>query len=258
MKSMVFGVALIIAGLGGLVFAQTGGNLPAPDNFVPPGPEGTPPPPPISTPPVSTPPPANGAAPANQPPSAQVPPVAPPAAGAPSTTPPTPGAAAPGSMTPPPRDQGLKVDGSAETIPPEPESGFRVFRIPKPFDFEHSTSYDETVKRDIFYFRGISDLYRKADPTGAQETEGSKDRLTQYDLDSFEVLGIMWDVSKPKAIIRDPLGGFHNLVKGVKIGVNNGTVVGIREGEVIVMEYTEEEDRVVKKPRVMVIKNKAK
>lgn len=200
----------------------------------------------------------------SQTPAANVPPapVPPGASAAPviasPTSSPLPSPSPTGAVAPPPRDQGLKLDDASGTIPPQLESEFRAFRMPKPFDFESATSYDETVKRDIFYYRGISDLYRRVDPTAGAETMNSKDRLTQYDVDSFEVLGIMWDVARPKAIIRDPLGSFHNLVKGMKIGINNGSVVGIREGEVIVMEYVEEEDRVVKKPRVMVIKNKAK
>lgn len=60
--------------------------------------------------------------------------------------------------------------------------------------------------------------------------------LQQYDLAQLKVVGIVWEVRNPKAMVKDPLGKLHLVRKEAKIGRNNGFIAAIREGEVIVVE----------------------
>lgn len=60
--------------------------------------------------------------------------------------------------------------------------------------------------------------------------------LQQYDLAQLKVVGIVWEVRSPKAMIKDPIGKLHLIRKEAKIGRNNGFVAAIREGEIIVVE----------------------
>lgn len=139
----------------------------------------------------------------------------------------------------------------------------------RPFNFDNPTlRYDATMKRDIFYFRSLTDLYRKNEPIPLVVTppgvapviprEMSEDPLQNADLTSFEVLGILWEVAKPRAIIKDAKGQIHTIYKGTKIGIKGGSVAAIREGEIVVIEYWEEDDKIVKKPRMMVIKDRVR
>lgn len=81
------------------------------------------------------------------------------------------------------------------------------------------------------------------------------DPLQRYDLDQLTVLGILWDVRQPRALVKDSDGGIHTLVKNTKVGHNNGYVAAIREGEVVVIEsYEEEGGATMQRPRVLELK----
>ncbi len=60
--------------------------------------------------------------------------------------------------------------------------------------------------------------------------------LQNYDIGQFKLLGIIWNVKNPKAVIRDPMNKQHILYRYTKIGRNNGFVAEIREGGVVIVE----------------------
>lgn len=60
--------------------------------------------------------------------------------------------------------------------------------------------------------------------------------LERYDLNELKLVGIMWDVVAPKAMLIDPQGEVHVLGKDDRIGRKRGYVAVIREGEVVVVE----------------------
>lgn len=101
--------------------------------------------------------------------------------------------------------------------------------------------YDPTGKRDPFRPWGISDSLPKSLQPSVDLSTGllipeSNDPLQTYDLSQLKVVGIIWQVSQPKAVVRDPLGKVHMIKKDTKIGRNNGFVSQIREGEILVVE----------------------
>lgn len=100
--------------------------------------------------------------------------------------------------------------------------------------------YDPSGKRDPFRpFGAPTSLPQQLDTP--QDTSGllpvaSSDPLQTYDLSQLRVVGIIWQVTSPKAVVKDPMGKIHMIRKDTKIGRNNGFVSQIREGEILVVE----------------------
>jgi type IV pilus assembly protein PilP len=109
--------------------------------------------------------------------------------------------------------------------------------------------YDPAARRDPFrpyrVIRGTEGPKR-----GSNEIEP----LQRYDLDQLSVMGVLWDVRQPRALVRDGDGNLHTVVKNSKMGRNSGFVAMIREGEIVVIETIEDEGRTYKKTRVLEFK----
>lgn len=114
---------------------------------------------------------------------------------------------------------------------------------------------DTVSKRDPFFITGITEEKSKNGSTYSAPVIEVRDPLLKSDVQDFEIVGIMWEVNKPKAIIRDRDNQNHLILKGTRIGRNNGFVAAIREGEIVVMETIEDENgKPVKRPKVMAFK----
>lgn len=86
--------------------------------------------------------------------------------------------------------------------------------------------YDPSGRRDPFK-PFIPEVTEK--PPG-ESVVVSSDPLQTFDLSQYKLIGIVWDVKTPRAMVRDPQGKLFTLKKDVKIGRNNGFVSSIREG----------------------------
>lgn len=160
-------------------------------------------------------------------------------------------------MPPPPVESPASDTGSATNsdfqnaeVLPSPSSGQGFF-----LDDNEKFIFDPTLKRDPFQIIGISDIIKKAESKGSVGAEAIviTDPLQKTDLNDFKVIGIMWEGQKPKAIIQDKSNRNHLIFTGTRIGNKNGYVAMIREGQIVVMEYVDEEGKVVKKPRTLEI-----
>lgn len=60
--------------------------------------------------------------------------------------------------------------------------------------------------------------------------------LQGYDLDQLKLVGIIWDVRYPKAMVLDPTGKGYVVKVGDRIGRNNGRIARVRESELVVVE----------------------
>jgi Tfp pilus assembly protein PilP len=106
--------------------------------------------------------------------------------------------------------------------------------------------YDPSGKRDPFLapanMRGIN---LDGDIAGP---------LEQFELDQLKIVGILWDINNPKAMIKDPNGKIHMVKHKTKLGRRNGYIKLIREGEVVVIESTIDDGKTYKNATVMVLK----
>ena len=167
----------------------------------------------------------------------------------PSNSPKTPGlnekAAAP-NMSPPP---GPPPGPQGEPPKPGPQDGtidngatagsppIPTYVVPK-----DGYAYDPTGKRDPFkpFRAAVSDIKKVV-----------LEPLQKWDLDRLKVVGILWDVRNPRAMVKDPDGALHIVTKNSKIGRNEGYVAAVREGEVVVIETKYTETGAIKETYVM-------
>lgn len=109
--------------------------------------------------------------------------------------------------------------------------------------------YDPTGKRDPFK------PFRLARPSGKSErTEIPLEPLQRWEVDRLQIVGILWDVKVPRAMVKDPDGAVYTVVKNSKIGRNEGFVAAIREGEIVIVETKYDDGKPSRETRVMEFK----
>lgn len=64
--------------------------------------------------------------------------------------------------------------------------------------------------------------------------------LQRFELTQLRLIGILWDVKRPRAMIQDPENKVHTVGPYTKVGLRNGYIAVIREGEIVVVETTED------------------
>lgn len=129
----------------------------------------------------------------------------------------------------------------------------------------HEVSEGEPTKRDLGILEGIIEDYdykgqEKRDPFAPfyavkQADQGPRigpfTPLEGFDLDQLRLIGIIWNVPKPKALVLDPNSRTHVIYGKSRIGRNNGYVAEIREGELVIMESFNNEGRMSYQPRII-------
>lgn len=102
--------------------------------------------------------------------------------------------------------------------------------------------YDPTGKRDPFhpYVRVLeaTTAIRDNNTYAFLNSTGPREALETFDLVNMQLVGVLWDVNDPKALIRIPSGKVYTVRKRSRIGRNNGYVAAIREGEIVVIEVS--------------------
>lgn len=93
--------------------------------------------------------------------------------------------------------------------------------------------YDPRGRRDPF----VQPVLDRPVPMGAKH--GPFLALQRFDIGTLKLVGIIWDVKRPRAMITDPDGKIHIVGPNAKIGPRNGYIAVIREGEIVVVETVE-------------------
>ena len=75
--------------------------------------------------------------------------------------------------------------------------------------------------------------------------------LQRFNLTDLKLTAIIWNVSRPKAMIIDPEQKVHIVGPNTKIGRNNGYIAAIREGEIVVVETMEEEGNLLSSTKIL-------
>lgn len=162
--------------------------------------------------------------------------------GAPAAAAPAPKAAAPANPSAlPPAPAPTPAPGP---VPPAASAGTSVG--------QEEYVYDPAGRRDPFHpYRLIRERKSVANPNPQSDT---LEPLQRYDLEQLTVMGIMWDVRQPRALLKDSDGNLHTIVKSTKLGRSNGYVAAIREGEIVVVELVDDEGRTLKRTKIMEFK----
>lgn len=169
------------------------------------------------------------------------------------------------NIPPPPTEPPPQAPQRVEEVPQAPGSSIPQVTtdpslipadVPVPvvpqFASDEEYNYDPTGRRDPFK------PYRTYRPAVSVTVPGKPadilDPLQRWDIDRFAVVAILWDVRQPKAMVRDPDGALYMISKKTKIGRNNGQVVTIREGEVVVVEVIDNEGVLTKEVKILELK----
>ena len=109
------------------------------------------------------------------------------------------------------------------------------------FEQEGEFSYDPSGLRDPFkpFFAGEVEIETTA---GEEVRTLELEELQKFNLNELKIVGMIWNVKKPKVILLDPKGKTHTVKKNSKVGNNNGYVGFVREGEMVVVEKLVDED----------------
>lgn len=75
--------------------------------------------------------------------------------------------------------------------------------------------------------------------------------LQKFRLEELSLIGVIWDVSKPRAMLKDPSGRVHVVGPNAKLGMQNGYIATIREGEIVVIETYEEDGKLFSSARIV-------
>ena len=128
----------------------------------------------------------------------------------------------------------LLVDGSgappqAPTAPIAPVETVKVMsELDKAIQAQDSYAYNPIGKRDPF--RSFLASGERSDddlPTTP---------LQRYEVDQYQLVGIVWGIERPRALVQDPEGVGHVMEVGTYIGKNWGKVTRINAAEVVVTE----------------------
>ena len=107
--------------------------------------------------------------------------------------------------------------------------------------------YDPRGRRDPFV-QPLDEM-----PVVPGDPQGPVLPLQRFDLTELRLVGILWDVRNPRAMIRDPEGQTHVVGVNAKLGQRHGYVASIREGEIIVVETIEQDGELVPTSQVVKI-----
>jgi type IV pilus assembly protein PilP len=77
--------------------------------------------------------------------------------------------------------------------------------------------------------------------------------LERYELGQLKLVGIVWDIKTPTALVEDTAGLGYTVKVGTLIGTNDGKIKAIHRNEVVVEEFYSDAQG-ARKPRDMVIK----
>lgn len=112
--------------------------------------------------------------------------------------------------------------------------------------------YDPAGRRDPF--RPYKLIREKKAVTSSTSATDSLEPLQRYDLEQLTIMGIMWDIRQPRALLKDSDGNLHTIVKSTKLGRSNGYVAAIREGEIVVVELVDDEGTTLKRTKILEFK----
>jgi len=83
---------------------------------------------------------------------------------------------------------------------------------------------------------GKRDPFRSFFHSGPDRTISSPTPLQRFEVDEYRLVGIVWGISNPRAMVEDPENVGHVIEVGTYIGKNWGKVTQINSGSVIITE----------------------
>jgi len=128
------------------------------------------------------------------------------------------------------------ADDAAKTAAPKVAKRAAAEEAPAKAEYH----YDPTDKVDPFK----SSIRREV----TLDSEDNSSPLERFDLSQLIVMGIIWGVDEPRALVKDPTGKGYIVRTGTPIGKNKGRILRIEDNKVVVKEtYLDHLDRATTK-----------
>ncbi len=141
---------------------------------------------------------------------------------------------------------------SAPSQDPLPAPPAKAVAEKSAFALQDQYVYDPISKRDPFR------PFKSNQPKMINNLPVKLEPLQEFDLDQIQIVGILWDVKNPRAMVRTPKNDLFTVYKNTKIGRNDGMVMAIREGEIVVSEVRFEDGKTYKGTRIKEMKRDKK
>ena len=129
--------------------------------------------------------------------------------------------------------EGEKKDNPAALNGPTPPTAAAAAAVEDPLSKaiadQENYVYNPIGKRDPF--RSFLNFTRRDDRNS--ERLGP---LQKYEIDQYHLVGIIWGIDRPRALVQDPSDTGHVAEIGTYIGKNWGKVTQITQAEVVVTE----------------------
>ena len=112
---------------------------------------------------------------------------------------------------------------------PGSAGGSAVTRLDRAIAAQEGYVYNPIGKRDPFR------SFLAAGERGVED-ETPRTPLQRYEIDEYRLVGIIWGIDRPRALVEDPDSVGHVMEIGTYIGKNWGKVTQITSSEVVVTE----------------------
>ena len=124
--------------------------------------------------------------------------------------------------------EGTRLENEVKAPDAGPKSKRKKDALDAAIEAAAEYSYNPIGKRDPF--RSFLNF-------GARdEREAPRTPLQKFEIDQYQLVGIIWGVDRPRALVEDPEGVGHVMEIGTYIGRNWGKVTQVTSGEVVVTE----------------------
>lgn len=125
------------------------------------------------------------------------------------------------------------VDGEGEPAPAQPVAAAAKAKAPVVKETVEEEPEEEYTYNPI----GKRDPFRSFLSLGTRGPEPiPRTPLQKYEIDQYQLVGIVWGIERPRALVEDPEGVGHVMEIGTYIGKNWGKVTQISPTEVMVTE----------------------
>lgn len=95
---------------------------------------------------------------------------------------------------------------------------------------------DRDPFRKPLYILELEEQIKKPQKTEVVTIDDRIEAIRRWPLREYKLVGIIWDVSSPKAMIVDPANTMHLLKRNYRIGNKNGIISMISEGGITVVQ----------------------
>ncbi len=170
-------------------------------------------------------------------------PVSPAATAQPATPPPAPGKPAAADIPDMPEDaSAVAQPAPPKPVAPPPPSRPNISPATGIL-FKHTKSYvgelsnpDRDPFRKPLYILELEEKSLKPQKTEEVRIDDKIEAIRRWPLRDYRLVGVIWDVKNPKAMIVDPSNTMHLLKRNYRIGDKDGIISAISEGTITVIQ----------------------